>query len=130
MVGLNEAKERVRKFDLERNFHLVSVTQTFTHIVEELGELGRHLLFIEGYKNSETVHKEPRHELSLEIADVIILLMKLAAQVGVDVDKAFEDKIMQNEASFTAEKARKWTENYFRIQEKSLEERKKKRANL
>jgi len=63
------------------------VSNTIIHFMEELGEMFKEIG--RGSYRHEGVNKE---ELSSEIADVLIFLMKIADNYDIDVEKAFVEK--------------------------------------
>ena len=72
-----------RKLEVEHNS-----SNTFVHVIEEIGELTNQL-------NKPDIGKENinKEELSDELADVFLLLTKLASCYEVDIEKAMENKI-------------------------------------
>ncbi|MSR22132.1 MAG: nucleotide pyrophosphohydrolase [Gemmatimonadetes bacterium] len=57
-------------------------------LVEEVGELSRELNHRYGSKTKRS--DEPARDLSLEMADVLFVLLALANEQGVDLDQALE----------------------------------------
>ena len=65
----------------------VSLSHTFVHATEELGEVGRLVLQWEGYKD----RPDPqvwRAQMAEKLSDVMVFLIKLAYQCGIDMDDA------------------------------------------
>ena len=70
-------------------------SNVFVHLIEELGEVGRHINFEEGYKkvdfgNSPNI---TRKELEREFAQVFKLFIQLANHYKVDLGKAFSKEM-------------------------------------
>ncbi|HIN78590.1 MAG TPA: nucleotide pyrophosphohydrolase [Gemmatimonadetes bacterium] len=57
-------------------------------LIEEVGELARELNHRFGPKVKKA--KEPDQELALELADVLFVLIVIANEQGIDLDKALE----------------------------------------
>jgi NTP pyrophosphatase (non-canonical NTP hydrolase) len=57
-------------------------------------------------KQSCTLDAERRERVRLELADVFIYLLRLADRLDVDLIRAAEDKIAQNERKYPAERVR------------------------
>jgi NTP pyrophosphatase (non-canonical NTP hydrolase) len=57
-------------------------------------------------KQSCTLDDERRERVRLELADVFIYLLRLADRLDVDLIRAAEDKIAQNERKYPAERVR------------------------
>ena len=88
-------------FDKERGWNKFDASNVFVHLVEELGEIGRHINYEEEYK------KNPGHsldinknELKREFAQVLMLFLQLASHYDVDLDKAFQDELKIMEKRF------------------------------
>jgi NTP pyrophosphatase (non-canonical NTP hydrolase) len=65
-------------------------------------------------EQSRALDPERRERVRLELADVFIYLLRIADKLGVDLVAAADDKIVQNEKKYPAERvrgdARKYTE--------------------
>jgi NTP pyrophosphatase (non-canonical NTP hydrolase) len=65
-------------------------------------------------EQSQALDPERRERVRLELADVFIYLLRLADRLDVDLLRAADDKIAQNERKYPAERvrgdARKYTE--------------------
>jgi dCTP diphosphatase len=65
-------------------------------------------------EQSKSLDTERRERVRLELADVFIYLLRLADRLDVDLLRAADDKIAQNERKYPAERvrgdARKYTE--------------------
>lgn len=96
-MTLAALQARLERFDRERGWDRVNPAHTALHIVEELGEVMREVLRLEAYK---TPDEAARERLEGEIADVLMLLMKLANQYGVNVERGVVAKLEANEARF------------------------------
>ncbi len=86
-MEIREFQQWLQLWDQARGWDRVSPSHTLIHAVEEMGEVARLMLQIEGYKESESA--EVLHsQLEEELSDLLTLLFKLANQTGVDVETA------------------------------------------
>jgi NTP pyrophosphatase (non-canonical NTP hydrolase) len=104
MTSLRDLQHRLERFDAERGWDAVNPTHTALHLLEELGEVARELLVIAGYKTPDDDDAPQR--LEGELADVTMLLMKLATQHGIDLERAVLQKMDANDARFPLETSR------------------------
>lgn len=98
-MDLSKIQKIAHEFDNERGWNKMGASNVFIHLIEELGEIARHINFEEGYKkvdfgNSPNITKQ---ELQRELAQAFKLLLQLANYYKVDLEKAFvnEMKIME-----------------------------------
>jgi NTP pyrophosphatase (non-canonical NTP hydrolase) len=102
---VNRLQSKLRQFDRSRGWHEVGPEHTFLHLVEELGEVARELL-------GRAAYKDASGNLAGELADVALLLYKLADQLGVDLEEAALEKLAENEKRFPLEYSRLAMERY------------------
>lgn len=83
MVNLRKVQEEVAAYDRKYGWENDRESQIVLHMNEELGEISRCILKLEGYK------KEPytKKELAEEIIDLLYLTIKLANKADIDLDK-------------------------------------------
>jgi NTP pyrophosphatase (non-canonical NTP hydrolase) len=114
MNSLSALQTRLERFDRERGWDAVSPAHTALHLLEEFGEVARELLVLTGYK---TPDDDAKRRLEGELADVTMLLMKLASQHSIDLERAVIAKMDANDARFPLEDSRKAMEVYLGRQE-------------
>ncbi len=96
-MSLGVLQQRLERFDRERGWDRVDPAHTALHLIEELGEVMRELLTLAHYKTP----KEGAHErLEGELSDVLMLMLKLANQHGVNLERGVLAKLEANEARF------------------------------
>ncbi|MHA2140206.1 MAG: hypothetical protein ACXADC_06010 [Candidatus Thorarchaeota archaeon] len=108
-MDLSEIQKITAEFERERGWDKFSPSLVFTHLIEELGEISRHITVEEGYKVMGLGHETPsRDELAREFAQVMALLIQLANFFEVNLEKSIlaELEIMKNR--FPADK---WSEH-------------------
>ena len=91
-----------RDFDKARDWDKSNASNILVHLIEELGEVGRHVNFEEKYKTRKTGHEHGinKGELKREFAQVFMLLLQLANHYNIDLDKAFSDELEMMERRF------------------------------
>jgi NTP pyrophosphatase (non-canonical NTP hydrolase) len=102
-LSLGALQTRLERFDAERGWDAVQPVHTALHLMEELGEVARELLTLAGYKAPD---ESARERLEGELADVTLLLFKLASQHGISLERAVLNKMNANDARFPLEEAR------------------------
>ncbi len=96
-MNLSELQNQKKKFDEARNWDAFPASQVFVHLVEEIGEIGRSVLYNEGYKKGGLGHSEAPSEVQREYAQSLSLLVQLANIQGIDLEEAYlnEMRIMR-----------------------------------
>lgn len=87
-----------KDFDKARGWDKFDASNVFVHLVEELGEIGRHVNIEEKYKENKGHMNIPANgELEREFAQALMLLIQLANHYDIDLESAFssEFKIME-----------------------------------
>lgn len=97
-LSLADYQQLIRKLAEERGFMDETITQVFTLLVEEVGELAKAIRKTNGQKVGE--HSK-QHMVEEEVADVFWLLIDVCNRLDIDLAKAFADKEEIN-------KQRKW----------------------
>lgn len=93
-MELNEIINILKEFLEERNWLDYSSNDVFIHLIEELGEIGKHLIFASGYKTETQGHKKPNDkELSREFAQVFSLFLQLCIKNKIDIERAWLEEI-------------------------------------
>jgi len=83
MGNLTRLQEDVSAYDRKYGWEDDPESQIVLHMTEELGEISRQVLRLEGYKKEEYSKKN----LSEEIIDLLYLTVKLANTAGIDLEK-------------------------------------------
>ena len=106
-MRIREAQQRILRFEEERGWSRFSESQIFTHLIEELSEIGRYILVKEGYKVPGLGHELPVGEVSREFAQAFTLFLQLTNRFNVDLEDAFERELEIMEKRFPSEKWRR-----------------------
>ena len=88
-MQISEYQRWLEEWDRARGWHRVSPSHTLIHALEEMGEVARIVLQLEGYKGTESM-AATRAELAAELSDVFVFLFKLAYQCDIDVEEALK----------------------------------------
>ena len=85
-MGLKDFQVQVAEYDELSGWSDDNAGHITLHMMEELGEVSRHITRHEGYKK-EAFEKD---ELAQELTDILYLTFKLANKFGVDLDDEWE----------------------------------------
>lgn len=113
-MEIRDAQRRMLEFERARGWERFRESQIFVHLVEEISEIGRHILTREGYKARGLGHVGAEGEAAREFAQVFSLLLQLANRLDVDLDEAFQREIELMERRFNPEEWRRYMDERFR----------------
>ena len=117
-MHIREFQRWLEAYDRARGWDRVHPSHTLVHVLEEMGEIARGVLALEGYKPGEA--GTGRARLAEEFGDCLTLLFKLAYQCGVDVEEALKTNQAKIEERYSVEFGRQETKRYLAHQEKNL----------
>ncbi len=92
-MRLSEIQRQKKKFDEQRRWNVFPASQVFVHLVEEIGEIGRNVLYAEGYKKGGLGHSEAPSDVQREYAQTFSLLIQLANMQGIDLEEAYHKEM-------------------------------------
>ncbi|TXT57435.1 MAG: hypothetical protein BAJATHORv1_10137 [Candidatus Thorarchaeota archaeon] len=108
-MHIREIQEIKQRFEKERRWDEFPASQIFVHLIEELGEISRHISFEEGYKVEGIGHKAPdKSELSREFAQVFFLFLQIVNHFGVDLESSILSELELMKERFPAEEWAKY----------------------
>ena len=88
-----EYQQYLKEVVVERGFDKETVSEVFTILVEEVGELAKAIRKSNGQKvYSDSKH----HDLEEEAADVLFMLLDVCNRLDIDLEKAFAAKEVKN----------------------------------
>ena len=119
-MEIAEYQRWLKEYDRLRGWDRVSPSQTFVHLMEELGEVARLVLHLEGYKPGEGREDELKTELAEELGDAATFLFKIAYQFGIDMETAMKSNMPKAEGRYSVEVGRADMARYVRRQEENL----------
>lgn len=92
-LSIKQYQELVSQLVIERGFEKETVSEVFTLLVEEIGELAKAIR----KQNGQKVDKNSAvHSADAEAADVFWLLIDVCNRLGIDLGQAFNDKEVIN----------------------------------
>jgi len=118
-MRISEYQQWLKEYDQARGWDHVAPSQTFVHLVEELGEVARLVLYKEGYRDPNEKADLQSH-LAEELADAATFLFKLAYQFDVDLEAALAGNQQKAERRFGVEWGQKEMQRYLESQEQNL----------
>ncbi len=107
-MHLFDMQLRKKKFDEERGWNEFSLSQVYVHLTEEIGEIGRYILYVEGYKKQGLGHAEPPGSVDREFAQSLGLILQLANMTQVDLEKAYRKELKIMKGRFPAKEWREY----------------------
>jgi len=103
-MHLREIQEKLDKFEKDRGWDKFPASLVFAHLIEELGEISRHITVKEGYKVIGLGHEAPKkEELSREFAQAFNLFTQIANTFDVDLESSILSELEIMEDRFSAE---------------------------
>ncbi|MEO5627455.1 MAG: MazG nucleotide pyrophosphohydrolase domain-containing protein [Candidatus Saccharimonadales bacterium] len=92
-ASLSDYQDYLREVVIERGFDKETVSEVFTIMVEEMGELAKAIRKANGQKvYSDSKH----HDIEEEAADVLFMLLDVCNRLDIDLEKAFAAKEVKN----------------------------------
>lgn len=121
-MKVSEYQQWLYEYDSARGFDRVQPSQTLVHAMEEMGEIAREVLYLEGYREDENA-EERRALLAGELADCVTFLFKLAYQFDIDMEEALKANQPKAYERFPVEQGRELTERYLERQKQNAKHR-------
>jgi len=112
---INNLKHRLREFAQERDWDQFHSPKNFSMaLIVECAELVEHFQWL----TDEQINNLPPdtlEEVRLEMADIIIYLIRLADKLDIDLNSSAEDKILLNAEKYPIDKAKGLAKKYNRL---------------
>lgn len=86
---LLQLQEHVMAFCADHGWDKKPITEVFLLLNEEIGEVAKEIR-----KNQSGV--DNKHEIAMELADVLNYLLEIASRYGVDLEQAYREKHRHN----------------------------------
>ena len=104
-MNLSQIQDKAWSFIQSRGWSKFPLSLVFIHLIEECGELGRHILFEEKYKFAGLGHKPPtKSALKREFAQIFLLLLQLASKNEINLESSILSELEIMETRFDKEK--------------------------
>ena len=110
------------EYDRARGLDLVEPSQVVVHLMEEIGEIAREVLYLEGYRDPSR-REDAVDRLSEELGDALVFLTKIAGHYGINLDTVVQNVVAKAETRWPLEKAHHEMERYIQHQQASCAER-------
>jgi len=96
-MEIKKAQDKIKEFDKARGWEdNWNIKDLLLNITEEGGELWSLIKWVDDEKQKEIINKE-KDEVSDYVGDTLFLLLKIANQTGVDVEKALQNTLDEYE---------------------------------
>jgi len=106
MMDIEELKQRLRVFAAERDWEQFHAPKNLAMaLIVEAAELVEHFQWLTEVQ-SRNLSPGQREPVAQELADVLIYLVRLADQLGIDLLEAAERKIEINARKYPADRVR------------------------
>ena len=119
-MKISDYQHWLHQYDFDRGFDRVQPSQTLVHAMEEMGEIAREVLYLEGYRDPDDMDKR-RAMLAGELADAMTFLFKLAYQFDIDMEAALKANQSKVTERFPVEKGRELAKRYLERQRRNAE---------
>ena len=114
MSDLKDLTDKIKKFRDERDWMQYHSNKNMAmSVVIEAAELMEHFQW--DSKNTEEYVKENKEDIGEELADVVIYLLELADNLGIDVKEAVEKKLAKNGKKYPVHKIKGSDKKYTNI---------------
>jgi len=112
---LEEIKLKLREFSKERDWDQFHSPKNFSMaLIVECAELVEHFQWLTD-EQSKRLPKNTLDEVSLEMADIMIYLIRLADKLDVDLLKTIERKMELNAIKYPVENSKGMTTKYNKL---------------
>ncbi len=108
--SLRDMQEEFKVFCRERGWDKFKASNILVHLIEELGEIARHVNYEEGYKKKGLGHEGSKSDLEREFAQVLNLFIQLANHYGVDLTSAWDKELKLMKKRFDARSWKEYTD--------------------
>ena len=105
-TSISDLQKRLKEFARVRDWEQFHSPKNLSMaLIVEAAELVEHFQWL-SQKESGELPSDKHEEVSLELADIFIYTLRLASELGVDIEKAVLRKIGINEKKYPADKVR------------------------
>jgi NTP pyrophosphatase (non-canonical NTP hydrolase) len=112
MSEFDALKEKIRKFVSDRDWDQYHTPKNLSMaLIAECGELVEHFQWLTEAESAE-ISPEGLEEISNEIADVFVYLLRLSDKLGIDMVEAVNRKMILNEEKYPADQVRGSAKKY------------------
>ena len=110
------------EYDRARGWDRVEPCHVLAHLVEEVGEIARHVLRLDGYRDlSEDERQAEIEQLAMEINDAFVFLTKLAICYNLELADILAKGQAKAEARTNVEEGRREMARYLEARRRRLQ---------
>jgi NTP pyrophosphatase (non-canonical NTP hydrolase) len=92
-LDISELQKTLRKFHTERKWDEFPLSLVLVHLIEEVGELGKYILYKEGYKKKGLGHQTEPYDVNREIVQILFLLIQIANSFSTDLNATIQNEL-------------------------------------
>ncbi len=119
MSEFDDLKQKISKFVDDRDWDQYHTPKNLCMaLIAECGELVEHFQWLSEEQSAE-LSSEKLEEVSHEIADVFVYLLRLSDKLGIDLVEAVNRKMLLNEAKYPADQVRGSAKKYTEYKNRS-----------
>lgn len=112
MSEFDDLKQKIRKFVNDRDWDQYHTPKNLSMaLIAECGELVEHFQWLTEEQSAQ-ISAESLEEISHEIADVFVYLLRLSDKLGIDLVEAVNRKMVLNEIKYPADQVRGSSKKY------------------
>ena len=117
MSNLDDLQHKIRKFADDRNWDQYHTPKNLSMaLIAECAELVEHFQWLTEEENSN-LPAETLEEISHELADVFVYLLRLSDKLGINLIETAHSKMVLNEMKYPAEKVHGSSKKYTEYQD-------------
>ena len=110
--SIQELTTTIRKFADDRDWEQFHSPKNLSMaLIVEAGELVEHFQWL-SQQQSMTLNEEQARQVALEMADVLIYLVRMADRLNIDLLQAASEKIVINNEKYPADQCRSRADKY------------------
>ncbi|MDQ7030319.1 MAG: hypothetical protein Q9O62_11335 [Ardenticatenia bacterium] len=122
-MDIRAYQEWFEEYDRLRGWDCVEPCHVLAHLIEEIGEIARHVLRLDGYRELDEVQRQAEIEhLAMEINDAFVFLTKLAICYNLDLADILRRGQAKAEARTNVEEGRREMARYLEARRRRLQE--------
>lgn len=122
-MDIRDYQRWFEEYDEKRGWDMVEPSHVLAHLMEEVGEIARHVLRLDGYRDTgETEREQEIEALALELNDAFIFLTKLAIYYDIEWADVLKQGQIKAEERFDVEQGRAEMERYLDARRERFEE--------
>lgn len=95
-ITIKQMQKQVEDFISERDWYNDNPNQLITSLLIELAELSEHYQWKSSFKKiNKNITPSKKKEIGFEVVDVMVFLLRIANNTGINIGPLFEEKIQK-----------------------------------